>query len=95
MSDLQRDIDEIDFLVAEFAGIEITAAWQRIRARLAEQSSAVASVASSPDRERVAESLYYHACIPGDFMWELLDEKAKDHWRAYAEAAIAAMEGKE
>ena len=38
-SDLQRDIAEVDFLVAEYAGIEITAAWQRLRARL------------TPDRE--------------------------------------------
>ena len=45
MSDLQRDIAEVDFLVAEFAGIEIIAAWQRIRARL------------TPDRERVARAI--------------------------------------
>ena len=46
MNDIQRDVDEIDFLVAEFAGIEITAAWQRLKPRL------------TPDRERVARAIH-------------------------------------
>lgn len=86
MSDLQRDIAEVDFLVAEFAGIEITAAWQRLRARLAEQSSAVASVASSPDLERVAdaiEAVFSDEAVPDGRPFAL----------AAADAAIKAMEG--
>lgn len=84
MSDLQRDIE----LVSMALGIAFddndpaAEAWQRIRARLAEQSSAVASVASSPDRERVARAI-------ADTYW-LHDES----WKRYlpqADAAIAAM----
>ncbi|MFN7883248.1 MAG: hypothetical protein ACK5PF_09580 [bacterium] len=42
-------------------------------------------------RERVARAIYEHACIPGDFIWELLDEQARDHWRPYADAVLAEL----
>ena len=89
MSDLQRDIAEVDFLVAEFAGIEIIAAWQRIRARL------------TPDRERVARALAAHSGWDGwDTARDCRDtpsgndpEDEREYWRGMADAAIKAMEG--
>lgn len=62
---LQRDISEMDFLVAEYAGIEITAAWQRIRARL------------SPDRERIKKAMHdvmiYHTGDEASLREQLAD----------------------
>ena len=83
MSDLQEAIQTVEDCVKRYGDEVDWVEWRCLKPRL------------TPDRERVAEAIYFHACIPGDFIWELLDEKAKDHWREYADAAIAAMEGKE
>lgn len=58
-SELQRDIAEIEAALEKVHSYQredwkrLEAAWQRLKPRLADQSSAVASTASSPDREQV------------------------------------------
>ena len=46
MSDLQRDIEQVEWVMSEHTDDEPWAAWQRIRARL------------TPDRERVAMAIH-------------------------------------
>lgn len=79
MSDLQRDIERIDWLFREISGaitLHETEAWKRLKLRL------------TPDRERLACAIggvileYEYGRIPDS----ALDEAAA--------AAIAAMEGK-
>ena len=95
-SELQRDIDVVDSLVRQLNGwglsSEESSAWQRIRARLAEQGPAVASIASSPDREEVAWRLFKAHTLCGETKGgRAAFEEHKLMWLRQADAAIAAM----
>lgn len=74
MSDLQREMQTMESLVALYGDEGDKADWQRIRARL------------TPDRERVARAIcseiHGTSALAGSYL-------------LVADAAIAAMEGKE
>ena len=94
MIDLSKDMELVDaaFGIAFDDNDPAAKAWQRIRARLAEQGSAVASVASSPDRERVAWAMYDEDLLPGDiYDWDDATLEDRNYWRAKADAAFGAM----
>jgi hypothetical protein len=76
---LQRDIEAVEWVMAERTDDEPWAAWQRIRARL------------TPDRERVAIAICETFTEPKGAMWAVTDEDGREYWRACADAAIAAM----
>lgn len=78
MSDLQREMQTMESLVALYGDEGDKADWQRIRARL------------TPDRERVARALVLRETVL-DERGEPRD--TLDYWREMADAAIAAMGG--
>lgn len=80
-TELQRDIGLVDDMVAEYAGREITGAWQRLKPRLA------------PDRERVAEGMF-DAEMKFRGMrasWSRISPTTQAGWLRSADAAIKAM----